>query len=141
MLYFILLCLLCLLPQGELYKAEKLAFSLRIEKTIDSLSLKKNSHLQELMVLNAINAKVRTTNAMQDYLEPKQNVPPLLQAAISHGQVSKSCQDPSHLLLGTKVLFTVRYANRQITALTFFCHYKNNNKNCRERQKSLILKC
>ena len=75
------------------------------------------------MVLNAINAKVRTTNAMQDYLEPKQNVPPLLQAAISHGQVSKSCQDPSHLLLGTKVLFTIRYANRHITALILFCHY------------------
>ena len=120
MLYFILLCLLCLLPQGELNKAEKLAFSLRIEKTIDSIFfLFLKSHLQELMVLNAINAKVRTTNAMQDYLEPKQNVPPLLQAAISHGQVSKSCQDPSHLLLGTKVLFTVRYTNRQITALTF----------------------
>ena len=28
--------------------------------------------------------------------------------------------------------FTVRYTNRQITALTFFCHYKNNNKNRRE---------
>ena len=36
----------------------------------------------------------------------------------------------------TKVLFTVRYTNRQITALTFFCHYKNR----RERQNSLILK-
>ena len=47
-----------------------------------------------------------------------------------------------------KVLFTVRYTNRQITALTFFCHYKNNNKNHREigllslskRQNSLNLK-
>ena len=36
----------------------------------------------------------------------------------------------------TKVLFTVCYTNRQITALTFFSHYKNR----RERQNSLILK-
>ena len=41
----------------------------------------------------------------------------------------------------TKVLlFTVRYTKRQITALTFFCHYKNNNENHREWQNSLILK-
>ena len=33
----------------------------------------------------------------------------------------------------TKVLFTVRYSKRQITALTFVCHYKNNNKNHREK--------
>ena len=50
-----------------------------------------------------------------------------------------------------KVLFTVCYTKRQITALTFFlpltnnwphffCRYKNNNKNCWERQNSLILK-
>ena len=31
-----------------------------------------------------------------------------------------------------KVFFTVHYTNRQITALIFFCHYKNNNKNRRE---------
>ena len=30
-------------------------------------------------------------------------------------------------VLNAKVLFTVRYTNRQITALTFFCQYKNNN--------------
>ena len=31
-----------------------------------------------------------------------------------------------------KVFFTVLYANRQITALIFLCHYKKNNKNRRE---------
>ena len=49
-----------------------------------------------------------------------------------------------------KVLFTVRYTKRQLTALTFlpltnncprfFCHYRNNNKSCQEMQNSLILK-
>ena len=38
------------------------------------------------------------------------------------------------------ILFTVRYTKRQIPALTSFCHYKNNNKNRRDRQNSLILK-
>ena len=40
--------------------------------------------------------------------------------------------------IDSKVLFTIRYTKRQITALTFFCHYKNNNKNLPERQNSLI---
>ena len=31
-----------------------------------------------------------------------------------------------------KVFFTVRYTNRQITALIYFCHYKNNKKNLQE---------
>ena len=37
-----------------------------------------------------------------------------------------------------KVLFTVRYTDKQITALIFFCHYKNNDKS--PRQNYLILK-
>ena len=40
----------------------------------------------------------------------------------------------------TEALFTVRYKKRQIYAPHFFCYYKNNNKNRRERQNSLILK-
>ena len=31
-----------------------------------------------------------------------------------------------------KILFSVCYTNRKTASLTFFCHYKNNKKNCKE---------
>ena len=51
----------------------------------------------------------------------------------------------SHKIKHGKVLFTVRYTKRQITALTFFCHYKNKKwiqvQNIRTSTLVLLLIC